>query len=128
MPNSNDVASSKMLWERILSLLVVGVSVLGGSRVADTGVVANTSRVSIDYYRNEAATAAALRDGGWLTTGDIARMDTQGRLFIVGRTKDLKGELPIGPTGKIFKIRLKQLAAKLDEGELHEVAGAVSTS
>ena len=33
MPNSNDVASNEMLWERILSLLVVGVSVLGGSAV-----------------------------------------------------------------------------------------------
>jgi hypothetical protein len=32
MPNSNDVASNEMLWERVLSLLV-GVSVLGGSAV-----------------------------------------------------------------------------------------------
>jgi len=33
MPNSNDVASNEMLWERVLSLLVVGASVLGGSTV-----------------------------------------------------------------------------------------------
>jgi hypothetical protein len=33
MPNSNDVASVEMIWERILSLLVVGASVLGGSAV-----------------------------------------------------------------------------------------------
>ena len=33
MPNSNDVASVEMLWERVLSLLVVGASVLGGSAV-----------------------------------------------------------------------------------------------
>jgi hypothetical protein len=33
MPNSNDVASNEMLWERVLFLLVVGVSVLGGSAV-----------------------------------------------------------------------------------------------
>jgi hypothetical protein len=31
MPNSNDVANNEMLWERVLSLLVVGASVLGGS-------------------------------------------------------------------------------------------------
>ena len=31
MPNSNEVASVEMLWERVLSLLVVGASVLGGS-------------------------------------------------------------------------------------------------
>jgi hypothetical protein len=33
MPNSNDVTSNEMLWERVLSLLVVGASVLGGSAV-----------------------------------------------------------------------------------------------
>jgi hypothetical protein len=33
MPNSNDVASNEKLWERVLSLLVVGASVLGGSAV-----------------------------------------------------------------------------------------------
>jgi hypothetical protein len=33
MPNSNDVASNEMLWKRVLSLLVVGASVLGGSAV-----------------------------------------------------------------------------------------------
>jgi hypothetical protein len=33
MLNSNDVANNEMLWERVLSLLVVGASVLGGSTV-----------------------------------------------------------------------------------------------
>jgi hypothetical protein len=33
MPNSNDVASDEMLWERVLSLLVVGASVLAGSAI-----------------------------------------------------------------------------------------------
>ena len=33
MSNSNDVASVELLWERVLSLLVVGASVLGGSAV-----------------------------------------------------------------------------------------------
>ena len=33
MPNSNDVASNAMLWERVVSLLLVGASVLGGSAV-----------------------------------------------------------------------------------------------
>ena len=33
MPNSNNVASVEMLWERVLSLLVVAASVLGGSAV-----------------------------------------------------------------------------------------------
>jgi hypothetical protein len=33
MQNSNDLASNKVLWERVLSLFVVGASVLGGSAV-----------------------------------------------------------------------------------------------
>jgi hypothetical protein len=33
MPNSDDVASVEMLRERVLSMLIVGVSVLGGSAV-----------------------------------------------------------------------------------------------
>jgi hypothetical protein len=33
MPNSNDVAGNDMLWERVLSLLVAGASMLGGSAV-----------------------------------------------------------------------------------------------
>ena len=41
------------------------------------------------YYRNPEATAAALRPGGWLNTGDMARQDPDGALFIVGRTKEL---------------------------------------
>ena len=41
------------------------------------------------YYRDPAATRAALRPGGWLNTGDMARRDEDGALFIVGRTKEL---------------------------------------
>jgi acyl-CoA synthetase (AMP-forming)/AMP-acid ligase II len=41
------------------------------------------------YYREPALTAAAMRAGGWLNTGDIARQDPDGALFIVGRTKEL---------------------------------------
>jgi acyl-CoA synthetase (AMP-forming)/AMP-acid ligase II len=41
------------------------------------------------YYRDPQATAAALRPGGWLNTGDMATRDADGALFIVGRTKEL---------------------------------------
>ena len=41
------------------------------------------------YYREPAMTAATTRPGGWLNTGDMARQDDTGALFIVGRTKEL---------------------------------------
>ena len=41
------------------------------------------------YYRNPRATEDVMRPGGWLATGDIARRDATGALFIEGRLKEL---------------------------------------
>jgi acyl-CoA synthetase (AMP-forming)/AMP-acid ligase II len=41
------------------------------------------------YYRDAALTASALRDDGWFDTGDLARIEEDGAVFIVGRTKEL---------------------------------------
>jgi long-chain acyl-CoA synthetase len=40
------------------------------------------------YWRDEAATGAAIRDG-WFHTGDLGRFDADGNLYLVGRSKDL---------------------------------------
>ena len=41
------------------------------------------------YYRNAEATAAAIRPGGWLATGDLARLEPGGAVHIEGRLKEL---------------------------------------
>lgn len=41
------------------------------------------------YYRDPVQTAAALRPGGWLATGDLATLGADGALFIAGRLKEL---------------------------------------
>jgi long-chain acyl-CoA synthetase len=41
------------------------------------------------YYRDAAGTAAVLDADGWLATGDLARRDPDGALFIAGRSKEL---------------------------------------
>ena len=40
------------------------------------------------YYKDPQATAEVIRDG-WYHTGDLARMDAEGHLFIVGRKKEM---------------------------------------
>ncbi len=42
----------------------------------------------LGYYKDDAATAAVLRDG-WLYTGDLGRFDEEGYLYIAGRKKDI---------------------------------------
>jgi 2-furoate---CoA ligase len=51
-------------------------------------IVVGGPTVMAGYYRDRAASAAALREG-WLHTGDRGRRDGDGFFFITGRMKDL---------------------------------------
>lgn len=41
------------------------------------------------YFRDAAATAQVMRDGGWYASGDIGYLDDSGALFVVGRLKEM---------------------------------------
>lgn len=51
------------------------------------------------YFKNDEATRQALTGDGWLRTGDLGRMDSDGYVFITGRSKELiiKGGENIAP-------------------------------
>jgi len=41
------------------------------------------------YFENAEATAAVVRDGGWIETGDLGFRDEDGDLYVTGRAKDV---------------------------------------
>lgn len=51
-------------------------------------VLARGQNVMLGYYNNEEATNEVLQDR-WLKTGDLGRIDEDGNLYIVGRSKDV---------------------------------------
>jgi long-chain acyl-CoA synthetase len=51
-------------------------------------VLARGPNVMVGYYENEAATRAAIVER-WLRTGDLGRLDDEGNLYIVGRSKEV---------------------------------------
>ena len=51
-------------------------------------MLARGQNVMLGYYNNDEATEAVLQDR-WLRTGDLGKLDEDGNLFIVGRSKDV---------------------------------------
>jgi long-chain acyl-CoA synthetase len=65
------------------------------------------------YWNKPEATANQLKEGGWLLTGDIGKLDDDGYLFIVDRKKDM-----INVSG--FKVYPRELEDLLFEHEAIE--------
>ena len=51
-------------------------------------IVVRTPTIMKGYYRDPEATAAAFRDG-WFLTGDLGQMDAEGYIWFVARKKDI---------------------------------------
>ena len=52
-------------------------------------ILARGMNVMLSYYKNPEATAEALDAEGWYHTGDLGTMDSQGNLYIRGRSKNM---------------------------------------
>ncbi|MFE8949033.1 AMP-dependent synthetase/ligase [Streptomyces sp. NPDC007856] len=81
-------------------------------QVADDGeILVRGPSVFQGYVGDEAATRAALR-GGWLATGDIGRLDSEGYLTITGRKKDVivtSGGKSVAPAPLEQRLRMHPL-------------------
>lgn len=93
---------------------------IGEEIVKGPGVIAG-------YYKNERASVEAIKNG-WLYTGDLARFDEDGHLFLVDRKKDLviRGGMnvyPIEIESVIYEI--PAVAEVAIVAQHHEVLGEV---
>lgn len=75
-------------------------------QLAEDGELLVKSPCLFSGYRNDPATSAEVLRDGWLHTGDLAQIDSDGYVFITGRKK----ELIVSSTGKkIFPARVESL-------------------
>ncbi|MFE9452884.1 AMP-dependent synthetase/ligase [Streptomyces sp. NPDC006739] len=81
-------------------------------QVADDGeILVHGPSVLQGYVNDESGTRAALR-GGWLATGDLGRLDSEGYLTITGRKKDViitSGGKSVAPAPLEQRLRMHPL-------------------
>jgi long-chain acyl-CoA synthetase len=59
-------------------------------------IILRGENVMSGYYKNEKATREIIDDEGWMHTGDLGIIDSEGNIFIKGRSKSMI----LGPSGK----------------------------
>lgn len=59
-------------------------------------IQARGANVMLGYFKNEKATKEAFTEDGWMRTGDLGIIDSDGYLFIKGRSKNMI----LGPSGQ----------------------------
>ncbi|MBR2069471.1 MAG: AMP-binding protein [Candidatus Gastranaerophilales bacterium] len=72
------------------------------------------------YYKQEELTREVIDEDGWLHTGDVARIDKKGQVYITGRIKNMI----VLPGGK--KVFPEEIESVMDESDLIKEACALS--
>ncbi|KEJ89706.1 class I adenylate-forming enzyme family protein [Sulfitobacter donghicola] len=67
----------------------IDVDAPGGNGEEEGEVLVAGPHVMKGYYRNPTETAKAIDADGWLHTGDLGKIDEEGNLYILGRSKEL---------------------------------------
>ncbi|PLR76260.1 o-succinylbenzoate--CoA ligase [Bacillus sp. V3-13] len=75
-----------------------------------------------EYWKRPEATSDAIRDG-WLYTGDLARVDDEGFLYIVGRRK----EMIISGGENIYPLEVEQAISQLPDIDEVAVVGVADS-
>jgi fatty-acyl-CoA synthase len=72
-------------------------------------IVVRGSIMMTEYWQDPVKTEETIR-GGWLHTGDLARLDEEGYFYLVDRKKDMfiSGDFPRTALGKVRKTVIKQ--------------------
>ncbi|MBR1617895.1 AMP-binding protein [bacterium] len=73
------------------------------------------------YYKQDELTKEVIDEDGWLHTGDVARIESDGQVYITGRIKNMI----VLPGGK--KVFPEEIEAVMDESDLIKEACALST-
>ncbi|UCG86019.1 MAG: AMP-binding protein [Gemmatimonadota bacterium] len=111
----------------------VGVPVAGTEvEVASDGEILIRGRhVFLGYYKDEAETAEALDEAGWLHSGDIGEFDEQGFLRITDRKKELlvtSGGKNVAPQPLETKLRqIPAVSQAVVVGDRRKYLGALLT-
>lgn len=58
-------------------------------RISDGEILTRGPHVMLGYYKDEAATRQIFERDGWLHTGDLGNIDTDGHVTITGRRKEI---------------------------------------
>ncbi len=94
LTETSPVIASELSYRRRLGSIgkkfpSVEVKIVDANEEGVGELIAKGGSIMLGYYNNEEATKNAIDEEGWFHTGDLARIDKDGFIYIAGRKKDV---------------------------------------